>query len=906
MNTPRTFNPSSTAYVEELLAQYQANPASVSPEWQAYFLGIEANTITPSAGTGSSVSSAAAAKQVGVHRLIRAWRMRGHLAAHLNPLSPTPPETLAELTLNFYGLSEADLDSEFMTEGVVGQPTGKLRGILTALQRAYGGTIGVETANVQDNDSRKWVRAWWENPANHAAPTKDVKKKLYQGLCMANNFEKMLHTKFVGVKRFSLEGNDGVIPIIHRLVETAAADGAKHVVMGMAHRGRLNVLCNVMHKPVADMVAGFADKYTDEGGPTAGDVKYHAGKVYNHHAENGAGIELELMFNPSHLEAVNPVVLGAARAKASQYWEKAGQGDFGTVLSILMHGDAAVAGLGIVSECNNMSMLEYNTVGGTLHIVINNQVGFTAGNEESVGGDYCTDIFKSIGCPIIHANADDIEACWRATRFAWEYRQKFGMDVVLDFVGYRRWGHNEGDDPTFTQPQMYELIRSHPVPSDVYKAKLVEENVFSAAELETLDKAIWDDMLASHAEGMKGVVHKAKHKRVTDTPSPKTAIGKDTVAAIAKAWEDLPKGFVPNAKIANVVKERIDMLNGAKPLNWGAAETAAYGSLLAEGVSVRLTGEDSQRGTFSHRHAVLVGVDGSKWAPMAAMATKKARHAIYNSALNENATMGFEYGYAHATTNTLTLWEGQFGDFSNGGQVIIDQFIASAEAKWGQMNALGLLLPHGYEGQGPEHSSARVERYLQLCAEDNMRVCMPSTPGQMFHLLRRQALWSVKRPLIAFTPKSLLRNPSAVSPVEELTKGGWQDVIEDTAKLGKVKRVVLCSGKVYYDLAARRAEMGDDSIALVRVEQLYPFPVEQIGKILAAYKCKDVWWVQEEPRNMGAWWFVQENWNKDWGFLHYAGRPTNASPAVGTTSRHNKEQSAVVDAVFGELKKKVA
>ncbi|MFZ2587609.1 MAG: 2-oxoglutarate dehydrogenase E1 component [Alphaproteobacteria bacterium] len=908
MTTPRTFSPSDTTYVEDILTQYEANPASVSPEWRAYFIGLEQASVA-GASTGNASAAAASAanpKALGVYRYIRAWRMRGHRVANTNPLK-VAPALPPELTLEHYGLSEADMNNEFPTCGVVGQSTGKLNGIYQALKRVYGGTTGIETAQLANDTERTWVRQWWENPANFSSPTKEMKKKLYQGLLEANHFEKMLHTKFVGVKRFSLEGNDAVIPVTQRLIEAAASAGVKHVVMGMAHRGRLNTLCNIMHKPVADMVAGFADKYSDDHAPSANDVKYHLGKVYNHHAENGDGIELELMYNPSHLEVVNPLVLGAARAKAVRYGQGAKEADFGKILPVLMHGDAAVAGQGTVAECNNMMSLDAYNVGGTLHVVINNQIGFTADTVESISGEYCTDIFKSLACPIVHVNADDVEACWRAARFCWEYRQAFGKDTVLDVVGYRRWGHNEGDDPTFTQPHMYGLIRNHPVPCDVYKEKLVEEGSFTAAELEAQEKTVVDAMNAAHAEGMKGVTHHGKHAKV-DTTVPKTAISKADLAAMVKAWSTLPAGVELNAKVAKVVEERIAMWQGEKPLNWGAGENAAYGSLLASGITVRLTGEDVQRGTFSHRHAVMTcSATNNRWSPMQAMATKGARCALYNSSLSENAVMGFEYGYAHAAPQTLTIWEAQFGDFANGAQMMIDQYISAAEVKWGQMNGLTLLLPHGQEGQGPEHSSARLERYLQLCAEDNMRVVYPTTPAQIFHLLRRQALWGVKRPLVVMTPKSLLRNPAAVSDVAELTGGSFHPVMDDAKAGKKVKRVVLCSGKVYYDLAAKRDELKDDSVALVRVEELYPFPAEEIGKIIAAYKCKDIWWVQEEPRNQGAWWYVQENWNTAWGYLHYQGRPNQASPAVGINSRFVREQKELVESVFASAAvKKVA
>ncbi|RYG57643.1 MAG: hypothetical protein EON60_14330, partial [Alphaproteobacteria bacterium] len=548
--------------------------------------------------------------------------------------------------------------------------------------------------------------------------------------------------------------------------------------------------------------------------------------------------------------------------------------------------------------------------GGVIHFVLNNQVGFTADPVDAFAGAYCTDIFKQLGVPIVHVNADEIEACWTATRFAWAYRKQFGKDVVIDLLGYRRWGHNEGDDPTFTQPKLYEKVRPHAVPADVYAEKLKAAGV-TAAELEAIEKAYADELAEAFEIAQKGITTKAKGEKATASKT-ETMAEAGMVKKVVSAWSDQPKDFVINEKVGKVVDERIAMLSGEKPLNWGAAETAAYGCLLQEGISVRMTGQDVQRGTFSHRHAVLVSAaDGSKWNVLNSLGAKGATASFYNSALSENAVMGFEYGYAHARSkdalyaharskDALVVWEGQFGDFANGAQVVIDQFLSSAETKWGQTNHLTLLLPHGYEGQGPEHSSARLERFLQLCAEDNMRVVYASSPAQIFHLLRRQAKSSVKKPLVVMTPKSLLRNPAAVSPVSELLNGSFMPVIADSVDARNVKRVVLCSGKVYYDLLARREADKRSDVALVRVEELYPWPAAELTKVLGGYKSKDVYWVQEEPRNMGAWSHVREYWNEEWGYLHYIGRPASASPAVGTTVRHNAEQKALVDEVFGD------
>lgn len=867
------FDSASLPLVEEMYAKFLADQNSVDAEWKAYFLGWQAG----SEELGVRNRELGDGKDLARFKYAEAWRTRGHLAAWLNPLSEAAPEVPAELKAETYGLNEGEAGD---------------------FAKVYGGSVGVECGVIRVPAERAWVQDWWEGAAAKEGLAKEVQLALYDGLVRANGLEKYLHTKFVGAKRFSVEGSDGIVPLLSQLVETAAGDGVKHVVLGMAHRGRLNVLCNIMHKPFAELFAAFADKLTAEGGPSSGDVKYHLGKVYNAQTKAGA-VELQLMFNPSHLEIVNPVVLGAARAKADV------AGGVGAVLPIQIHGDSAVSGQGTVPETNNLMDLPAYTVGGTLHFVLNNQVGFTADPTDVWAGGYCTDVFKHLSIPIVHVNADDIEACWKAVRFAWEYRQKFGKDVALDLIGYRRWGHNEGDDPTFTQPKLYEKIRPHKVPAEIYAEKLKAAG-FEAAKLEAVEKAYADELADAFAAAQKGVTTTAKVEKVSSAKV-ETMAEAGTLKKVTAVWGQQPAGFAINEKIGKVVEERVAMLHGEKPLNWGAAETAAYGCLLQEGISVRMSGQDVQRGTFSHRHAVLVsGADGSKWNVLNSLGAKGATCSFYNSALSESAVMGFEYGYALARPqNSLVIWEAQFGDFANGAQMVIDQFVSAAEGKWGQMNHLTLLLPHGYEGQGPEHSSARLERFLQLCAEENMRVAYCTTPAQIFHLLRRQAKHPVKRPLVVMTPKSLLRNPAAVSPVSELLNGAFQPVIADaTVEAKGVKKIILCSGKVYYDLVARREADKRSDVAIVRVEELYPWPAAEIGKALANFKSKDVYWVQEEPRNMGAWSHVREYWNEEWGYLHYIGRAASASPAVGTTVRHNAEQKAIVDEVFGDAARK--
>jgi 2-oxoglutarate dehydrogenase E1 component len=872
-NAP-VFDPASLPLVEEYYAKFKANPASVGAEWQAYFLGWEG------AGGGG-----AATGEDGTQSLAQAWRERGYLVAQTNPLKP-----------NTCRLPELE-----------GPDTAKW-------QALYGASVGLELAAVREPTERQWLQQWWET--NPAAPDAATRTALYEGLFQAGAFEQFLHKKFVGVKRFSVEGNDGVVPLLHQLATWHSTQNKAALVLGMAHRGRLNVLCNVLHKPLAEMFAGFADTLKPvAGAASAGDVKYHLGKVYEAHYDNHP-ITLQLLFNPSHLEAVNPSVLGVARARS-----EAGE----AALPVLIHGDSAVAGQGVVAECNNLMTLEAYRVGGTLHLVLNNQVGFTGDPADTLGTGtepLCTDGFKALGIPIFHCNADDLEACWRALRCAYEYRQQFGKDAVLDLVGYRRWGHNEGDDPTFTQPKLYELVRPHPTPAEVYKPKALAGGA-SAAALEQLETAYTQALETALQEAQAGYTPKVAQGVIpaqagTPANTPETGADAGLLKKVAEVWGQPPSGFVYHEKVKKVIDERVAMLFGEKPLNWGAAEVAAYGTLAQEGYKIRLTGQDVQRGTFSHRQCVLTCHDtNSKWNVLAQLQPPTTNHQpptvyIANSALSENAVLGFEYGYSLRQTSGLTIWEGQFGDFANGAQVVIDQFIASAEAKWAQRSNLVLLLPHGYEGQGPEHSSARPERFLQLCAENNLRVCMPSTPAQIFHLLRHQAKQTELKPLIVMTPKSLLRNPAAVSPLSDLLRGAWQPVIRNEERgseergWGKVKKVVLCSGKIYYDLLAKREADKRTDVALLRLEQFYPFPAEALAKALASFKTKEVLWVQEEPRNMGGWAHVREYWQSDWGYLHYAGRPASASPAVGTTSRHQAEQAEILAQVFGDGKRAVA
>ncbi|PIZ31984.1 MAG: 2-oxoglutarate dehydrogenase E1 component [Alphaproteobacteria bacterium CG_4_10_14_0_8_um_filter_53_9] len=880
------FDSSSLPLVEEMFAKYSADKTSVSEAWQAYFSGWLA------AGDVASIENSAEGEACGISgdcdkamrlaTFMRAWRKWGHVAAKTDPLEEVVEIPYA-LTPEAFKLTEADLDAG-----------------CKAVRARYSGTVGAEIGAINDPAERAWAIKWWEGDNGEAVADAEVRKKLLTGLVEANALETFLHKKFVGVKRFSAEGTEASVVMVNWMIDALGAAGGTDVVMGMAHRGRLNALCHIVDKPYEDLMAAFAGTaHGEPGGPRAGDVKYHMGRETVR-----GGVTVRLLFNPSHLEAVNPMVLGYARAL-----QDAAAGERTAVLPVLLHGDSAVAGQGVVAECNNMAPVKAYNVGGTIHIVVNNKVGFTANPEDAFGGKYCTDIFRSMGVPIIHVNADDMDACWRAARFAFEYRAEFGKDVVVDVVGYRRWGHNEGDDPTFTQPKVYAKVKNHAVAAEIYGKALVAGGVLADDEVSALEKAAWERLdaalEAAKEERRTAAADRRQSDRRADVP---TKVGKDMVEKVAAAWAARPEGFTAHPKVGKVIDERVAQLKGEVPLNWGTAETAAYATLLMEGVGWRLTGQDVERGTFSHRHAVLTDAEtDERWDPLAALAAEGAGYTVENSVLSENAVLGFEYGYALATKDkTLVMWEAQFGDFANGAQVVIDQFVASAKDKWGQDNRLAMLLPHGYEGQGPEHSSARIERFLQMCAEENMMVAYPSSPAQIFHLLRRQGLGS-DRPLICFTPKSLLRLPQAISEVSDLVRGAWMPVIGDAAAdPKKVKTVCLCTGKIYYDLMAKRDELGREDVALVRVEQLYPWPAAEIAAEVAKYKAKGVIWVQEEPKNMGAWSHVREYWGavldalRDEKYLRYAGRGASASPAVGTMEQHKAEVAEIMEGVFGE------
>jgi 2-oxoglutarate dehydrogenase E1 component len=906
--TPGALWGTNVPYIEDLYEQYKQDPAQLDARWRDYFERLEggAEPMYPRpAGspfvTTSSADATTAEMQNRVTMLIYAFRNHGHKWAHINPLEGKP-ELGVDLSLASFGIDESMLEQTFATDGVLPQETATLKEILAALTQTYTRTIGVQYGDLPTRAERLWLRRWMEQIHNTPTYGKEQKKRIYQGLFQADSFEKFLHTKYVGMKRFSVEGGDSLIPMLQTMIDSAGRAGVGDMVLGMAHRGRLNVLANIMDKPLTEIFAQFEDALEVDYDAGTGDVKYHFGHSHDVETKDGHKMHLSLLSNPSHLEAVNPLVLGSARAKQQRYEEQGAS----KVLPLIIHGDAAIAGQGVVPESLNLAQLDGYYVGGTIHVVINNRIGYTAEPHEAFSGEYCTDVARMLQVPIFHVNADDPEACCLAMEMAVAWRQQFGRDVVIDLVCYRRYGHNEGDDPTFTQPVEYAKIKAQKPPVVPYKEKIIADKSVPESELSAVEQAYTDKLNAAFktvresGAKMKPDVFGGAWAGLSNKQSeePKTAISKKQLSAIAKAMSTYPEGFTPHRKIAKFLGERTEMLNGDKPINWGAAENAAYASLLAEGYSIRMSGQDVQRGTFAHRHAMIVDSEnGTRCMPYTSLAKDNAKFEIYNSSLSELAVVGFEYGHSQAAPKTLTLWEAQFGDFANGAQIMIDQFISSSETKWWRYSGFVMLLPHGYEGQGPEHSSARLERYLQLCADDNMVIANATTPAQMFHLLRRQQLRKIRKPLVVMTPKSLLRLPEASSNVDDLTSGNFQEVIDDASVNAKdVKRIVMCSGKLYYELLKERTERKQKDVAIVRLEQLYPLKMDQINQILAKYAKADMVWAQEEPRNQGAWTFILDNLaiqiDRN---IKYVGRAASATTAVGSPKRHKTEQAAIVD-----------
>jgi 2-oxoglutarate dehydrogenase E1 component len=914
------------AYVEEMYETYLDDPRSVSEEWRSVFDqlpkvdGVELETkhsqirdqfralaaLGPAARVGVSAPSSSSAddgKQVKVLQLLNAYRFRGHQHANLDPLGLWQQERVRDLELSHHSLSEKDFDTVFNVGSyAIGQESMSLGDLFKSLNRTYCGSVGVEYMHITDTEQKRWLQDRIESVQAKPEISRDEKMAILKGLIAADGNEKYLGAKFPGAKRFSLEGGDALVPMLKMLISHAGSNGAKEVVIGMAHRGRLNVLVNVLGKNPSVLFDEFSGKHDDSLG--AGDVKYHAG-YSSDFATPGGNVHLALAFNPSHLEIVNPVVIGSVRARL----DRRGCNDGSKVLPITIHGDAAIAGQGVVQETFNMSQTRGFKVGGTVRIVINNQVGFTTSKKEDTRStQYCTDIAKMVQAPIFHVNSDDPEAVIFVTKLALDYRNKFKRDVMIDLVCYRRHGHNEADEPNATQPLMYQKIKKHPVPREIYANQLIAEGSIESHEVEKMIgdyRAALDHGACVVEEWRPMTEHSVDWGPYLgqdwDIPYD-GAISVNKLKELGTKLCTFPEGFVLQSRVEKLYLDRVAMMAGEKPLDWGMAENLAYASIVELGTNIRMTGQDSGRGTFFHRHAVLHNQkDGADFMPLQHIDKDQGRMEIYDSVLSEAAVMAFEFGYATAEPGCLTIWEAQFGDFANGAQVVIDQFLSSGEAKWGRLCGLTLLLPHGYEGQGPEHSSARLERFLQLCADHNIQVCVPSTPAQVFNMLRRQSVRPVRKPLIVMSPKSLLRHPLATSSLEELATGVFHNVIDevDDIKPAKVKRVVMCSGKVYFDLLEQRRRDEQEDVAIIRIEQLYPFPKQEMEPIVGQYShVKDWVWCQEEPQNQGAWYCSQHHfWSSipDGATLTYTGRAASASPAVGYISVHNQQQKALVD-----------
>jgi 2-oxoglutarate dehydrogenase E1 component len=918
-------------YIEEQYERYLADPAAVSAEWRGYFDSLRGGAADVAHApviesfirlaksrrvAGAMVDASTMHKQVLVLQMIGRFRTLGMFHADLDPLQRQEKPYLADLDLAAYDFTAADMDTEFDVGSFkAGSERMRLSVLIQALKDTYCRSFGAEYMYVNDTATKRFVQARLEPIRSRPTYPAEQRRHILERLTAAETLERYLHTKFVGQKRFSGEGGETMIPMLDHLIQIAGAVGVQETVIGMAHRGRLNVLVNTLGKVPADLFSEFEGKHTEE--LLAGDVKYHQG-FSSDVVTPGGPMHLTLAFNPSHLEAVNPVVEGSVRARQHRRGDDKGV----QVLPVLIHGDAAVAGQGVIQEVLNMAQTRGYYTGGTIHIVVNNQIGFTTSDPRDTRGTlYCTDIAKMAEAPIFHVNADDPEVCLLAIEMAMAYRQQFHRDVFIDLVCFRRLGHNEADEPMITQPLMYKRIAQHPGTRRLYADRLVAAGVIKPEDADAMvatyraamDKGLHTNTtILSNYKPPLTVDWSPYMKRKWTEPAD-TAVPLATLQTLARKVTEVPDGFKLHSRVARVLADRRAMGEGTLPLDWGMGETLAYATLLTDGYGVRLSGEDVGRGTFSHRHAVLHDQsrekwDSGNWIPLERVTEGNPAFEVIDSVLTENAVLGFEYGYATSDPKRLVIWEAQFGDFANGAQVVIDQFIAAGEAKWGRICGLVMLLPHGYEGQGPEHSSARPERYLQLCAEHNMQVCVPTTPAQIYHLLRRQMIRPFRRPLIVMSPKSLLRHKEAVSTLDELATGRFQNVIGETEKLvaKSVRRVIVCAGKIYYELAAYRREHKCNDIAILRMEQLYPFPHADFKAALAKFpRATEVVWCQEEPQNQGAWYRLRAYFRADAlpdQVVAYAGRPVSASTAVGYMSKHiERQQQLVADAFASDL-----
>jgi 2-oxoglutarate dehydrogenase E1 component len=884
------------AYLEHLYREFEGRSKTIDPSWKQFFQHIH----LPKSPAPVAVLSS---KEEKILHLIEAYRRWGHLLAAINPIALEAHSEITHLSLGHLGFTPQEKEESFPTQGLLNEKEAPLKGIEEALRKLYCGTVGFEFKGFTDPTLEQWMQEQIESGRFGIPFSADEKKMILDFLTRAEVLETFLHTKHVGKKRFSLEGSDSLIPMLQFLITKAAEGGVKEIFIGMSHRGRLNVLANVLNKPISSILNDFDDDYEPNPEERMGDIRYHKGHA-NEAVKTFKGhpIKLSVAPNPSHLESVNSVIEGEAHAK--QFLtedEKERRG----ILPLLMHGDGAIAGQGVIYETLQMSKLPGFETGGTLHFVINNQIGFTTTPQEGRSTLYCTDIARTFGMPVLHINAEDPENCVRAALFALEIREKFHVDVFIDHNGYRKYGHNEGDEPSFTQPLEYKLIRGKKTIRNLYVEQLVQEGI--------IDQKTADEKEGNFKKSLQDAFESAQVKKKEKTKEVSNPIKLETVETkvdlkllqeVATQFATFPSDFHLNPKIAQLMKEREKAVKEDKSIDWGNAEFLAYGSLAWEGIPVRLAGQDSGRGTFSHRHALCVDQENSQaYYPLNHLREGQGRFEVLNTCLSEAAALGFEYGYSTVCKQGLTLWEAQFGDFVNSAQVMIDQYIASGEQKWGQTSGLVMLLPHGLEGQGPEHSSARLERFLSLAADDNIQVVNPSLPAQLFHLLRRQVKQSFRKPLIVMTPKGLLRHPACQSPVKEFTEGAFYPILNDPRKLIKARRLVLCCGRIYYDLDEKREKEKRDDVAIIRIEQLYPLDHQNLKEIIASYStAKEYLWVQEEPQNMGAWPYLSSRLPEllpETASIKYVGRKESASPATGFSTRHKQELTYILNQVFG-------
>ncbi len=897
------FSNADTEYIENLYKQYQADPESVDESWQKFFMGFDFSRVS----YGGVEKKPVTPDEFKVINLIEDYRKRGHLFTKTNPVR-TRRTYKPTLDIENYGLTQEDLERHFDAGSEIGIGNATLSKIIDHLQVTYCQSIGVEYNYIRNVEIESWLRKRMESTKNTPKYSTAYRKMILKKLGQAVFMEKFLHKRFPGQKRFSLEGVEALIPALHAVIEKGATLGAKEFHIGMAHRGRLNVLANILEKPMVDIFNEFANKqYDDE--TLMGDVKYHLGYTSHRTTMNGKEIDLTLAPNPSHLEAVGSIIQGMTRGDIDLNYK----GNTDLIVPIVIHGDASIAGQGIVYELIQMSELKGYRVGGTIHLVLNNQIGFTTNYLDARSSTYCTDVAKTIQSPIFHVNADDVEAVVYTIELAMEFREKFDKDVFIDLLGYRKYGHNEGDEPRFTQPLLYKSIETHPDPWEIYSKKLEENGIIGEADAEKIkdeiNQALEDQLKTS--QQIEKTHYKPFHSGLWDNMrfateddfrySPQTGVPYDIIKEIGEKITHLPGDKQFNRKLVKLMADRNHMIQPGGKIDWAMGELLAYGSLVREGFPVRVSGQDTERGTFSHRHAVLTVEDSEeKYVPLHTLNSDKAEFSIYNSPLSEYAVLGFEYGYSLISPDSLTIWEAQFGDFFNGAQIIVDQYLTSAEDKWRVMSNLVLYLPHGYEGQGPEHSSGRIERFLVLAAENNIQVVNCTTPANLFHLLRRQIHRPFRKPLVLFTPKSLLRHPACVSSIEDLTHGGFREVIDDDQAIPeKITRVAFTGGKVYYELVEEREKLKADHLAIIRIEQIYPWPAEQISAIVEKYSnATRFLWVQEEPANMGAWPFIMRHYKEN--DLLLVARPESGSPATGSPQLHKLRQQKIVQKTFGE------